>query len=99
MRHYNDEGVVRAAAQAAVDRALATQGSRWVQVVEWRFEMPVHFDDFHAFELRMMRPTYADHQLDDATVEKVRSAFQPHCGTGGASFTRPMHVRLLQRQD
>ncbi len=95
VRLYNDEGVVRALAQDAVDRSV--QCGRWRPVAERRFEMPAHFPDFAAFEQRMMRPTYADHRLDDAKVEAVRRAFEPHMTAQGASFTRPMHVRLLQR--
>jgi hypothetical protein len=57
----------------------------------------VHFRDFADFEQRMMRPTFADHQLDDAKMAAVRAVFEPHCGADGATFTRPMHVRLLRR--
>lgn len=94
IRLFNDEGVVRAAAQAALDAALAT--GAWEQIAERRFEMPVRFRDFAEFEQRMMRPTFADHQLDDAKVAAVNAAFTPHCGPNGAYFTRPMHVRLLR---
>lgn len=93
---FNDEGIVRAAAQAAVNAALAT--GMWEQVAERRFEQPVRFNDFAEFEARMMRPTFADHHLDDAKVAAVREVFLPHCGPEGARFTRPMHVRLLRRR-
>jgi SAM-dependent methyltransferase len=96
IRLFNDEGVVRAAAQAAVDAALLT--GTWVQQAERRFDMPVHFSDFDDFELRMMRPTYADHRIDDAKLAAVRAAFAPHLGKDGAYFARPMHVRLLRRK-
>lgn len=95
VRLYNDEGVVRAEAQAALDRALAR--GRWTAAAEQRFEMPVRFADFDDFERRMMRPTFADHRLDDAKIATVRAAFEPHQGPDGARFTRPMHVRLLRR--
>jgi SAM-dependent methyltransferase len=95
MRLFNDEGVVRAAAQAAVDAAL--RGGAWAQVAERRFEMPVTFKDFAEFEQRMMRPTYADHRIDDARRALVAAAFEPHAGAGEAHFLRPMHVRLLRR--
>ena len=62
-----------------------------------RFETPVRFRDFADFEQRMMRPTYADHRIDDFTLAAARAAFDPHCGADGARFTRPMHVRLLRR--
>lgn len=96
VRLFNDEGVVRAAAQAALDEAL--RGGSWEQVAERRFETPVAFRDFADFEQRMMRPTYADHRIDDTKLAQVGAAFAPHCGPDGARFTRPMHVRLLRRR-
>jgi ubiquinone/menaquinone biosynthesis C-methylase UbiE len=96
VRLFNDEGVVRAAAQAAVDEALRI--GTWEQVAERRFETPVEFRDFADFEQRMMRPTFADHRIDDAKLAQVGAAFAPHCGPDGAKFTRPMHVRLLRRR-
>jgi len=96
-RLFNDEGTVRAAAQAAVDRALAAAGSPWQEVAQRRFDMPVQFSDFANFERRMMRPTFADHHIDDALQARVAAAFAPHCTAEGARFVRPMHVRLLQR--
>lgn len=96
VRLFNDEGVVRAAAQRALDDALA--GGHWDAAEERRFDMPVHFRDFEDFDLRMMRPTFADHAIDDAKRAAVRAAFEPHCGADGAHFRRPMHVRLLRRR-
>jgi SAM-dependent methyltransferase len=95
IRVFNDEGVVRAAAQAALDQALRT--GAWTQVAECHFEMPVRFQDFADFEQRMMRPTFADHRIDDAKIAAARVAFEPHVGPDGARFNRPMHVRLLRR--
>lgn len=95
IRLFNDEGRVRAAAQAALDEAL--RSGPWQQVAEHRFEMPAHFKDFADFERRLMRPTFADHRIDDAMLARVGAAFSPHLGTDGAHFTRPMLVRLLRR--
>lgn len=95
IRVFNDEGEVRAAAQAALDAALRSDA--WEQVAERRFEMPVHFNDFADFEQRMMRPTFADHRIDDAKLAAARAAFERHADADGAGFTRPMHVRLLRR--
>jgi SAM-dependent methyltransferase len=95
IRCFNDEGVVRAAAQAALDAAVAA--GPWTAVAERRFAMPVHFAGFAEFEQRMMRPTYATHSVDEAVLAAARAAFLPHLGAGGAHFIRPMHVRLLRR--
>ncbi len=96
VRLFNDEGVVRAAAQAALDEALATTGD-WETVTEHRFAQAVSYRDFDEFEQRMMRPSFAQHDLSDAVVARVRAAFEPHRSPVGARFVRPMHVRLLRR--
>ena len=96
VRLYNDEGLVRSAAQAALDRALA-QGTHWAQVAEYRFAQPVHYASFDEFAKRMLYPTFADHGIDEVITQRVREAFEPHCTAQGASFVRPMHVRLLKR--
>lgn len=64
---------------------------------EQRFEMPVRFASFYEFEQRMMRPTFADHGIDDAMIDRVRQRYAPYQAEGGAHFTRPMHVRLLRK--
>lgn len=92
---YNDEGPVRAAAQAALDQALLT--GAWLQTAERRFDMPAHFPNWESFEQRMLYPSFADHQITDDLRQRVKAAFDPHVSTEGASFTRPMHVRLLQK--
>lgn len=96
VRLFNDEQQVRAAAQAALDDAL--HSGAWEQIAERRFATPVGFRDFADFEQRLMRPTFADHHLDDAKLAEVRAAFEPLCGPDGAHFERPMHVRLLRRR-
>lgn len=96
IRLFNDEGIVRAAAQAAVDAALKT--GVWESVAERFFEMPVSFTDFADFEQRMMRPTFADHRIDDAKLTEVHAVFAPHMKADGAHFTQPMHVRVLRKR-
>lgn len=93
---FNDERVVREAAQAAVDEALLT--GAWTERHDHRFEMPVRFRDFAEFEQKLMRPTFADHHIDDAMTEAVRAALAPHAGPQGYAFRRPMRVRLLRRR-
>lgn len=97
VRIYNDEGVVRPAAQAALDHALA-QGRHWETVAERRFAQSVHFASFEDFAQRMLYPSFADHGITDQLLARVRIAFQLHCKPDGAGFVRPMHVRLLRRK-
>lgn len=95
IRLFNDEGVVRSAAQSALDRAVAS--GLWASAAEQHFEIPISFASFEDFEQRMMRPTFADHGIDEAMVDRVRSRYMPHQGREGARFARPMHVRLLRK--
>lgn len=95
VRLFNDEGEVRAAAQAALDRAVAAGG--WTQAAERRFEVPVHYADVADFERRMVDVSFAERHLDDALRAAVRERLEPHMGPDGARFTRPMHLRLLRR--
>lgn len=95
VRLYNDEGEVRAAAQAALDRAV-TSGA-WQQAAERHFDMPARYASFEDFEQRSMRPTFADHHLTEGKVAQVRERFLPHLTADGARFMRPMHVRLLRK--
>ncbi|MEO6623455.1 MAG: class I SAM-dependent methyltransferase [Burkholderiaceae bacterium] len=95
---YNDEGVLRAAAQAAIDAALLT--GIWKQQTQRRFSITRRFADFAEFERRMIQQTYADHRLDADTLAEVRRRFECHGGgSAGATFQQPMHVRLLRRKD
>ena len=96
-RLYNDEEVVRAAAQAALDRALAA-GGLWSAEHEQRFAQPSHFKNWDDFAERMLYPSFADLGITPELSERVRAAFEPHCGADGADFMRLMHVRLLRRK-
>ena len=97
IRLYNDEGTVRAAAQAALDRAL-TRGVHWEAGEERRFAQHARFKDWAEFSQRMLYPTFADHRVTPELEERVRAAFEPHMTAQGANFIRPMHVRLLRRK-
>ncbi|MFA5058857.1 MAG: methyltransferase domain-containing protein [Opitutaceae bacterium] len=97
MRVFHDEEVVRAAALAAVHKAVTS--GEWEHVVEQHFEMPVHYRDFAEFEQRMIGVTFLDHRLDAATLATVRERFEPHMTADGAHFVRPMRVNLLRRRD
>lgn len=97
VRLYNDEGVVRAAAQTALDRALAA-GKDWVPVAERCFAQVARFASWSEFAQRMLYPSFADHQITPTIEARVKAAFDPHCGPDGARFMRPMHVRLLRRK-
>jgi ubiquinone/menaquinone biosynthesis C-methylase UbiE len=94
VRLFNDEKVVRAEAQAALDRAVAS--GRWITVRDMHFETKLRFASFEEFEQKVMRPSFADHHIDAAMVTLVRERFEPHLRPDGAHFQRAMHVRLLR---
>lgn len=95
MRLFHDEQVVRAAALAALHRAIAS--GAWEPVSETFFDVPVHYRDFAEFEQRMIGVTYQNHRLDAATLAAVRARFEPHMTHDGAHFVRPMRVNLLKK--
>ena len=96
LKLFHDEGLVRRAAQEALDEVQAAS-QVWTQVAERRFTTMSLFPDFEDFEKRLIRVTYADHSLDSTTLTKVKNAFDQHLTSEGVSFARPMHVRLFKR--
>jgi len=96
---FNDEGMVRMAAQMALDEAIDRHDSPWKALQDHRFDMPVRYANCADFEQRMLYPTFADHRIDEATLQAVRSAYAAHAAPDGSTrFTRPMHLRLLQKR-
>jgi SAM-dependent methyltransferase len=96
VRLYNDEGVVRAAAQAVLDRALAA-GKDWSTVEERCFAQVVRFADWADFAQRMLYPSFVELQITPGIEARVKAAFEAACGPDGVRFVRPMHARLLRR--
>lgn len=96
IRLFNDEGEVRAAAYAALQRAWRAGGWDWE--VERYFETPVRYRDFAEFEQRMINVTFAERHIDATQREAIRARFEPHLRADGARFTRPMRVNLLRKR-
>ena len=96
MRLFHDEEVVRAAALAALHRAVASRAR--AAPSDTFFDVPVHYRDFAEFEQRMIGVTFVNHRLDAATLAAVRARFEPHMTADGAHFVRPMRVNLLRRR-
>ena len=94
-RLFHDEREVRAAAFAAIQRAVAHGALELVE--ELFFLTPNRFRDFAEFEQRVIRATHTEHHLDDAQYARVRDAFSAHLGPDGVTFRMPMRVDLLRR--
>ncbi|MDP2007927.1 MAG: class I SAM-dependent methyltransferase [Rubrivivax sp.] len=92
---FHDEGLVRAAAHAALQRAAAAgvlKGER--EVV---FDTPLHFRDYDDFVERIVRVTHSDLALPPALDAEVRRLFAPFQGPDGARFVRQMRINFLRK--
>jgi SAM-dependent methyltransferase len=91
---FHDEGEVRAAAYAALQRAADTGVLRWER--ELFFETPLHFRDFDDFVDRIVRVTHSDIALPVAVAADVQRRFERFQGPDGAHFVRQMRINLLR---
>jgi len=95
LKLFHDEGAVRRAAFEAVRAAVADQT---LELVEQRFfNTPNHFEDFAAFEQRILKATHTEHHLSPELYETVRQRFEEHMTADGAQFVMPIRVDLLRR--
>jgi len=94
MRLFHDEQQVRLAAFEGVVQAV--EAGLFQCEKQIFFGDPRHFPDFQAFENKVIRVTYADHQLSPELDRKVRLRFQRYLGIDGAHFVSPMRVDLLR---
>jgi hypothetical protein len=92
---FNDEKDVRAAAHEALLRAAGK--GLFTMAQETQFETPVGFRDFDDFFDRLVRVSYAERSMDDATLAEVKRRFAEHATTDGARFVRPMRVNVLKK--
>jgi SAM-dependent methyltransferase len=92
---FHDEGEVRAAAYAALQRAAQRGVLSWER--EIAFDTPVAFRDFADFEDRIVRVTYDDRELRGDLRDEVRPRFERFMTVDGARFMRPMRVNVLRR--
>ena len=95
LRLFNDEGEVRTAAVAALNRALA-QG-RFTLEAEVFCETPGTYETWESFEDRFLKVTHTELDIDAAHYEQIRSAFLAHMTPTGAHFRKPHRVDLLRR--
>ncbi len=95
IRLFNDEEKVRAAAFAAVKRAVAS--GRFGLKSETHFLQPMKFDSLRQFEEQVLGVTHTHFNMTPALLETVRKAFSAHLTPEGASFKMPIRVDLLQK--
>jgi SAM-dependent methyltransferase len=92
---FHDEGLVRAAAYAALKRA---EHSKVLALVsEHEFMAPLFFRDFADFERRIIEATHSEHVLTHALKTEVRTRLDAHMTPEGARFVRPMRIHLMRK--
>lgn len=96
LRLFHDEQRVRAAAFAAIVRAV--EQGLFESVEEIFFNAPVHFPDFASFERQIIGATHTRHELSPSVHAEVRARFESHMAADGARFQAPMRVNLLRRR-
>lgn len=95
LRLFHDEQRVREAAFRAVKHAV--DSGQFLLADEIFFNSPMVFENFAAFEERIIGATHTDHQLSADIYDQVRARFERHMGEGGAHFQMPIRVDLLQK--
>lgn len=95
LRLINDEGEVRTAAVAALNRAL--DAGFFTLEAEVFYETPGSYPDWEDFEGRFLKVTHTELDIDPARYEQIRAAFLAHLTPNGAHFRKPHRVDLLQR--
>lgn len=94
MSIFHDEKQVRAAAFAALERAVA--GRQFELAAETFHTAQRHYEDFADFERRMIGVTHTEHHLTAAQRAAVRERFERNMTAGGASFRQPMRIDVLR---
>lgn len=95
VRLFHDEGVVRAAAYGALQRAAESKVME--SALEHEFMAPIAFRDYDDFVEKIVRATHSEHVYTDEVAAEVRSRFAGYETPQGAKFIRPMRVNLLRR--
>jgi ubiquinone/menaquinone biosynthesis C-methylase UbiE len=97
MRLFHNEQIVRAAAFAAMSRAVAA--GRFALKRQFFFNTATRFKDFTEFDARMIRVTHSDHELSPDLYRQVQAAFAPHLTAEGARFLTPQRVDWLRKPE
>ena len=95
LRLFHDEKTVRETAFAAIQRGM--HGGMLELVGQTFFNTPAHFDDFEAFEERVLKVTHTHHDLSPKVYEVVRAMFMRHLTSQGVNFQNPIRVDLLRK--
>lgn len=92
-RLFHDEKIVREAAFAAIQRAVARGPLLLKQ--QLFFNTRSYFENFDQFDTRMIQVTHTDHSLSPELYAAVREKFDSFMTPEGATFHTPQRVDLL----
>jgi ubiquinone/menaquinone biosynthesis C-methylase UbiE len=95
LRLFHDEKAVREAAFAAEVNAVATQ--KLSLRSQTFFLQPMHFEDFGQYENQILKVTHTEHRLSPELHDTVRTLFNRHLSSDGATFHMPIRVDLLTK--
>jgi SAM-dependent methyltransferase len=95
LRLFHNEQSMRAAAFAAVERAVAR--GLFELAEEIFFNSPVQFRDFEDFERKVIGVTHTQHRLSPETYAEVKARITGRTTADGVRFEAPMRVDLLRR--
>lgn len=96
LKIFNDEKLVREAAFAAEQRAVASH--KFSLERQKFFLQPIHFDSFSQFEEQSINVTYANRTLSPKKYLEVYAQFGKHMTSDGADFVMPIRVDVLKRE-
>ncbi|QIK39120.1 class I SAM-dependent methyltransferase [Caldichromatium japonicum] len=94
MRLIHDEREVRAAAYAAIERAVQSGLFVWERQVF--YQSLGSYPDWESFATRFLQVTHTALDLDAQRIAQVRAAFERHLTAEGAHFLKPHRVDLLR---
>ncbi len=92
---FHDEQQVREAAFQSIRNAVQT--GQLTLAGQHFFNVCREFQDFAAFERRVINVTHTEHRLNPGLWQQVRETFGRLAGAGPARFISPMRVDLLRR--
>jgi ubiquinone/menaquinone biosynthesis C-methylase UbiE len=95
VRLFHDEETVRAAAYAAIKRALAA--GIFEDVEERIFETALSFRDYDDFVERIVKTTHSKLVLAPPIAAEVQEKFDKFMSPQGANFVRSNRLNLLRR--
>jgi len=92
---FHDEGLVRAEALRALERATREGVLR--QESEHHFDMPAHYAGFDDFVRKHVEVTHSEKHWTPEIAAEARRRLDAHMTPAGADFMKPMRVHLLRR--